>query len=218
MLDKQDSAYILHEIKTPVSVISGYAQLALQCGNRDETLFRRALQSIIDETGNILWIIQAMQSITELEHSKPEKINIAKMVEESIREYAGLFSDRVWQLDCEQEIFVHISFLGIKGAIRNLFDNAVKYTLQGGLIKTEVFLKDQYAVIRVIDNGIGIPEKDISHVFDLRFRASNTKNIYGSGIGLFLVKKIVESSHGMVEVESMPYKGSKFIISLPRAN
>ena len=60
-----------------------------------------------------------------------------------------------------------------------------------------------------------IPEKDIAHIFDLRYRASNTKNINGSGIGLYLVKKVLESCGGSINVESAPYKGSQFIIRLP---
>ena len=115
MYEKQDAAYVLHEIKTPISVINGYAQLALQYGIKDEKLVKKALQSIIDETSNILWIIQTMQSMTEWEQSKPEKINVAKIVEELIKEYANMVADREWQYDCQEKVIVKISCWEIKG-------------------------------------------------------------------------------------------------------
>ena len=215
MSEKQDAAYVLHEIKTPISVINGYAQLALQCGARDEKLVKNALQSIIDETENILWMIQTLQSMAEWEQTKPERIEIKKIVEESIKEYANMIPERVWQCDCNNDGIVNISFWGLKGVLRSLFDNAVKYTGHGGIIKTEVRTEGKNAIIRIIDNGIGIPAEDIDHIFDLSYRASNAKNINGSGIGLYLVKKVLESSGGKIMVKSFPHIGSQFVIQLP---
>ena len=215
MPDKEDATYILHEIKTPISVINGYAQLALRYGKNDEPLLENALKSIIDETGNLLWIIQSSQPIHNWESAKSEKFLLSKMIEETVSEYSILASDRNWKCECEGDIYISVIKWGMKGVLRSLFDNAIKYSDKTGTIKIELKEKNGFAEIVIADDGIGIPNEDIAHIFDLHYRSSNVKNIKGSGIGLYLVKSFVEKNQGLFQAESVQKKGSKFTIRFP---
>jgi signal transduction histidine kinase len=98
----------------------------------------------------------------------------------------------------------------------NLVDNAIKYTPEGGQIEVSVHEEGGHAVVRVSDDGIGIPLDDQPHIFDKFYRASGVSSEYeGTGLGLSIVKSIVEMHGGRIWVESRPGEGTAFIVMLP---
>jgi len=105
----------------------------------------------------------------------------------------------------------------ITQAITNLIDNAIKYSAGAKKIYVRVFKDDQYLSIAVQDFGVGIKPEDIDRVFERFYRGGDelTRTVKGSGLGLTLVKQIVEAHHGSVHVESEPGRGSTFSIRLP---
>jgi signal transduction histidine kinase len=104
----------------------------------------------------------------------------------------------------------------LRQALANLIDNAIKYTPDGGAIAVQLFEEGEQVVIRVVDNGIGIPLADQPYIFDKFYRAGEvTETHEGTGLGLSIVKSIVEAHDGRIWVESHPEEGTAFTIMLP---
>ena len=103
----------------------------------------------------------------------------------------------------------------LERVIANLVGNAMKYSSDHQPVVLEVDEREGSALISVIDRGIGIPEADIPHVFDKFYRAKSGKKAAGLGLGLYIAKAIVEAHGGVLRLESVVGKGSKFIVALP---
>ena len=101
----------------------------------------------------------------------------------------------------------------------NILDNAVKYTPDKGKVKVSLKDREHYVEIKVADNGVGMTQDELAHIFDRFYRvdkARSSENIKGSGLGLSIVKWIVEAHNGKIFVESQPKKGTNFIMMLPK--
>ena len=100
--------------------------------------------------------------------------------------------------------------------LRNLLDNAIKYSPTNSIIKINAYTKNDTTVIEIVDNGIGIPQKDIPHLFEKFYRASNVEmnTKQGSGIGLYLVKEYIEKMKGNIYIISNINKGTTFRIEI----
>jgi two-component system phosphate regulon sensor histidine kinase PhoR len=106
---------------------------------------------------------------------------------------------------------------GIEAVFVNLISNAIKYTPSKGQVEVELKKAGKDLRIKVVDTGIGIEKEDIDHIFDrfYRIKTEQTKSVGGSGLGLYILKKIVEAHRGTIHVESEAGKGTMFIVSLP---
>jgi signal transduction histidine kinase len=100
-------------------------------------------------------------------------------------------------------------------ALGNLLSNAVKYSPEGGRVDLELRAAPQALVFVIVDRGIGIPPEDHARLFESFHRARNVGNVAGTGLGLTIVKQCVELHHGSVAFESVPGKGSVFLVCLP---
>ena len=108
----------------------------------------------------------------------------------------------------------------IKRMLSNILDNAISYTPAGGSVTVDVERTEKRIVIRVTDTGIGIPDKDLPHVFERFYQAEKPNNFparKSSGLGLAIVKEIVEKHGGSVSIESAPSAGTRVLVSLPVA-
>jgi PAS domain S-box-containing protein len=103
----------------------------------------------------------------------------------------------------------------MRSILYNLLSNAVKYSPQGSVVSLELSRNQDAAIIRVTDQGVGIPEADLKHLFEVFHRASNVGNIQGTGLGLAIVKRAVETHRGSISVESAVGKGTTFIVTIP---
>src|SRR5581483_5810896 len=101
-------------------------------------------------------------------------------------------------------------------AVENLLSNALKFTPHGGRVDVRVVAEPDAVVIRVADTGVGVPPEDVEHLFDRFFRASGTDGVPGAGLGLSIVKAIVDAHGGSVGVASEPGEGTTFELRLPR--
>jgi signal transduction histidine kinase len=106
---------------------------------------------------------------------------------------------------------------GVQAIFVNLISNAIKYTPKGGRVKVSLFKKGKDIRFKVVDTGIGIPPQDLNRVFEkfYRIKTDETKSISGSGLGLSIVKGIVEAHNGFVHLESEVGQGATFVVSLP---
>ena len=159
------------------------------------------------------------RSQSGIQNFEPENINVSSSVNSIYLMNKG--SIKLKKLDFEQNIdegtFVYADFNMLKTVLRNLLSNAIKYTPEGGTIKIASSKTDDFVRITVTDNGVGIPDENISKLFDEKqhIRTYGTNNETGSGIGLILSHNFIKTNNGNLSVVSQIGKGSTFIIELP---
>ncbi len=221
-------SHVSHELKTPLASISAYSEMLVD-GEADDEQTRREFYAVIQSQAERLnRLIEDTLNISRIESGlinvKKGPVSIAMLIEEHLpmmRSCAGkknieIVGQRSAVLDR-----VYADKDMISQVIVNLLDNAVKYTPDGGSIKIEVEVDETASLVRVsiTDTGVGIAEDEIEHIFDKFYRVDkNSKQARGTGLGLNLVKQIVEKIHnGRVFVKSKPDIGSTFGFELPLA-
>jgi len=103
----------------------------------------------------------------------------------------------------------------LRHILSNLISNAIKYSPQGGTVSFDVTCNADAVLFRISDQGIGIPEEDLPHLFESFYRAGNVGNVSGTGLGLSIVKRSVDRHGGIIEVESLPGKSTTFRVTIP---
>ena len=213
-----------HELKAPLNAIEGYIkiirekQLGDQLATYDEMLDRS-----LERIKGMRTLIMDLLDFTKIESGKPtqrfETVDLRKIAQISIdtlRPYA-LQKDVDIYLNVREEILTKADPGEIEIIFNNLISNAVKYNKTGGRI--DLFIEKLPAAVRisVSDTGIGMSNEEKDKIFEdfVRIKNIKTRNITGSGLGLSIVKKIVEMYKGSIEVQSTPDKGTTFAIILP---
>jgi signal transduction histidine kinase len=214
-----------HELKTPLTVLLGNAQAMERRAIRDEHLPERevrAVHLIHEQARRLSRMIAALLDISRLEQGKLSieraRFDLQALVERVVDEVqSGLTVHMVEHLAADEPVIVEGDELRLEQVLQNLIGNAVKYSLQGGVVQVQVARQADRACIRVTDHGMGIPAEDIPHLFERYYRASNIdgERITGMGIGLYIVKEIVTLHGGTVEIQSELGTGSTFTVSLP---
>ncbi len=233
--DKKLSSIInmFHEVKTPISVILGSLKLLEMnrtkgtCTNeyctRHYPVIRQNCYKILKLITNILEIEKAGTGTMQC---KPIECNISDLLREitlSVSPFAEQKKIRLEYSSVPECIIAVIDIEKIDMIVMNLLSNAIKFTNPGGLVKVGVFAGTDYIGISVKDNGIGIPESKRAEIFERYWQMKdydvNTVHIgnYGFGIGLSLVKALVDLYKGSIELHSQEGEGSEFIIKLPAA-
>ena len=226
-----------HEMRTPVATIDGYISLCLnpQTATLDERArgYLTAAQAASKHLGKLF---QDLLDVTKLDDGKIrphfEPVEMVSLVKTISNDYLAraneakisfsFGSSDASEADQEHRMsqvvygFVDINFL--REILDNLIENALKYTPEGGSIYVNVRGDGDRALINVTDTGIGISNDDLGHIFQKFYRADNsdTREIGGTGLGLYLVKQRVEAMGGKVWAESAFGEGSTFYVSLPR--
>lgn len=210
-----------HELKTPISVIQGYAGLLDRWGKSDEAVLEESISSIKSETEYMSDLIKQLLFLARsdsMSSTNPENIHLKELVEEIYKEISVLDINAEFSYKIEEDICVNADYHLMKQLMWIFVENAVKYS--GGK-KSKIFVKvtadDKNAYISVEDNGIGIAEEDIEHIFERFYRGdkSRNKSIDGIGLGLSIAKRIIDEHKGAVSVESTVGEGTKFVVSLP---
>lgn len=223
-----------HEMRTPVAAIEGYLGLVLnpkickidekaheyiskaqEASKHLGELFRNLLNISRAEDGRMLTKMEVIELNKFVDKICDNFLGEAKSKGIEIK-YAPTSSNGAARIN--PSIYVQADRSLLREAISNLLENAIKYTPQGK-IEVEITIdSNNNAIIRVTDSGIGIPAEDISHLFQKFYRVDNsqTREINGTGLGLYLTRRIVEALHGRIWVESELGKGSSFYISLAR--
>lgn len=215
-----------HELKTPVTALLGYVDLlqrrALQSGAQERDL--RSIRIIHDQAWRLTNLIGSLLDISRIETGQlrldPAPLDLRALVEQIISEMEPVFERYIFSYDLPVEaLIVDGDAVRLEQVLHNLFQNATRYSPAGGTVTIRLWREDQSARLSVTDQGIGIPEAALPHIFQRFFRAhtGDTHRISGLGIGLYVVKEIVELHGGVVAVESVEGVGSTFIVSLPLA-
>jgi signal transduction histidine kinase len=214
-----------HELKTPLTVLLGNAQAierrAIRQGDLPERELR-AVHVIHEQAKRLSKMMAALLDISRLEQGKLSieraRFDLRTLVKRVVDEVQpGLTIHTVEYLAADEPMIVEGDELRLEQVLQNLIGNAVKYSLQGGVVQVQVVRRDNRACMSVSDQGMGIPAEDIPHLFERFYRASNIdeERITGMGIGLYIVKEIVTLHGGSVEVESVLGTGSTFTVCLP---
>lgn len=212
-----------HELRTPISVIQGYAKLIDRWGKSDPKVLQESIDSIISETDHmasltkkLLFLAKSDQSLIEVHK---EKFLLNKLVEETAKE--------VEITDCKRKIKTeksqNIELYGDEGLIKQLLwiftENAIKYTSpENGLITYKVYEEDDYICLSVKDNGIGISEENSKHIFDRFYRVDESRNKAkgGTGLGLSIAKWIASVHNADITVISSEEEGSEFVVQFKK--
>ncbi len=220
-------AMVAHELKSPLASIEQmiYA-LQMSCEyeaiNTCNTLHNR----MTVRTKDLLRLIDNLLNLSKLENGtvvfnlEPlQGHDIIKDIVEIASPQAQSKSITINLNTCKENWWFNVDYDHIRTAIMNIISNAVKYTPDGGSIEVSTSLSGGFANLKVKDSGIGISDKDLPHIFDRFFRVKGkaTRHITGSGLGLSLVKEVVEAHHGYIDVDSTPDEGTTFNLSFPIA-
>ncbi len=209
-----------HDLRTPLTRLRNKAEQALQIRG-DEERYREAFAGCIEETEKILRMLNTLMDISEAEGGimrlDKRRINISELLENVADFYFYVAEENNLSMTrkIEEDLHAVVDPDRTGQALANLVDNAVKYTPPGGQISIEAIKQDLEIVVRIKDNGTGISREALPRIWDRLYRADSSRSKPGLGLGLTLVKAIIDAHGGRIEVTSEPEKGSVFSIHLP---
>lgn len=222
--DKIKNEYVFqvtHDIKGHISTIKNLLDAAsvLKDDEKKADFIQRAIKRTIKLTDfvNELLRITKLRLNYKLEMAP---FNLCEAIKATESNFASFAEEKKVVLDItlSKEIgMLYGNRFLIEEAIGNIFQNAIKYTPEGGKVTLVCFTEEDKIVIEITDTGIGIPKEDLSYVFDEFYRAENVKNLEkeSSGLGLALVRKIIQKHKGEIHLDSKVGKGTKVILILP---
>jgi PAS domain S-box-containing protein len=217
---------VSHDLKSPIMAIAMTAELLLKAGaaGGDEVLRERSSR-ILKSAKQMTELVTDLLDLGKIEaglEGTGERVDLRALVEEAVKALsAAAESKRVTvSVATTPSASVTGARARLSQVLMNLIGNAIKYTPAGGRVEIVVDAPDRPAGpfrVQVTDNGIGIPARDLPHVFDKFYRVSNdaTAGISGTGLGLAITKSIVEAHHGRIGVDSTEGAGSRFWVELP---
>jgi signal transduction histidine kinase len=216
---------VSHDLRTPLTRLRGTAEMALASpptGDAAQQVdyYRELLADCVEESDRVLVMLNTLMDISEAESGtmqlRREPVPLAEVVDRAVDLYRDVADAKGVALGAVAApgIVVIADRTRLEQVAANLIDNAVKYTPAGGRVDVEVRRDGGAAVVQVRDTGQGIPSDELPRIFDRLFRGDTSRAERGLGLGLSLVKAIVEAHGGAVEVSSKPGHGSVFTVRL----
>ncbi|KOS30389.1 histidine kinase [Bacillus anthracis] len=215
-------ASVAHELRTPLTYIKGYAKVAKRDSLTKEER-EEYLQIIEDETDSVTDLVQDLFMLVQLEQHqfviKKQKVLLRPFLERMVEKTKTTLTNKQMQLHvyCKDDLEVCIDERRMEQVMLNLLHNAYQHSLENTTITIRVLAETNSFTISVQDEGEGIPEEDIPHIFDRFYRVdkARSRDTGGTGLGLAIAKEIVELHNGSILVTSKLDVGTNFIIELP---
>jgi signal transduction histidine kinase len=213
---------VSHDLRTPLTRLRGTAEIAL-AGAPDVDRYREALADCVEESDRVLVMLNTLMDISEAESGamqlQREPVALADVVARALDLYRDVADAKgvVLTADAPADVIVIGDRTRLEQVAANLIDNGVKYTPAGGRVTVEVRREGGTPLLAVRDTGPGIPGTEVPRIFDRLFRGDTSRTERGLGLGLSLVKAVVEAHGGSVTVESEPGRGSVFTVRLPQS-
>lgn len=209
---------VSHEIKTPLTVIQSYAAL-LKDDSLDAETRKKYSETLISASKRITNLITNILKLNKLENQeiqeKKERFNLTEALSESIIEFDNVIENKKLTLECD---FDEITVLSVKSLLEivwnNLISNAIKFTDEGGVISVTLKKKGSAAEITVTDSGIGMSKETGARIFEKFYQGDSSHSVQGNGLGLALVKRVIDILGGDISVKSELGNGSSFSVLL----
>lgn len=232
-LDQLKSIFLAmaaHDIRTPLVVIRGYAELLLQLVDdtesaeikREELIqYLNTISVQADWLGNLIENIQGLDQIENEQlvlHKAPTDLGAIVIKTVEMLQATTQLNEQTLRHDIpEQAVIVNGDPRRLQQILHNLIGNAVKYTQRKGTIQVTLQQEKSAALLSVHDNGHGMQPEQMAHIFDLYYRTADAQRspVKGTGLGLYIVKTLVDAHHGTINVESAPGAGTRFDVRLP---
>ena len=220
-------ANVSHELRTPLTTVKSYAETLMDVtgdDNMDPDMFRSFLRIINNETDRMTRLVKDLLLLSRLDYSlrdmPKEAFDISKMIRALVDRLKITADEKKQSLIYEPTNTLPLytgSIDRIEQVLINVITNAIKYTPQNGRILITTMYMYSYISIKVIDNGIGIPEESLEHIFERFYRVdkARSRDMGGTGLGLAIAKEIVEAHDGTIEIKSKPGSGTEVVINLP---
>ena len=213
-----------HDMRTPLAVILANLQLARrQLNGRDGEYIEvfKNLDAAERTTQKLTGLVGELMDISILRSGQAlplsrEPVDLAAVAETTADEYRGLSAEYEITTRLDDGVVGDWDASRIERVLRNLLDNALKYSPDGGRVEVVVRSEDGWAVAEVTDHGVGIPEDELPMLFEKFHRGSNTRDLRGTGLGLAGSRAVVEQLGGTIDVRSRLGAGSTFAVRLPR--
>lgn len=211
---------VAHDLRTPLTRLRGTAELALQPGP-DAGDPKEALADCVEESERVLSMLNTLMDITEAESGmmklRTEPADLCQLIREVTDLYEYVADERKITITAElpAPCLVEVDQSRMRQVFANLLDNAIKYNHEGGSVAISVVQEPGLAVVHFRDTGMGIPAAEQPRIWARLYRGDKSRSQRGLGLGLSLVKAVVEAHRGQISVTSTEGAGSEFTVSLP---
>jgi K+-sensing histidine kinase KdpD len=214
---------VTHELNTPLATIKLLMETMVK-RELDEDKRTEVSQKVLSETERLKRLVDNILTSTRIEEDQivlhPEKHDLSKLVRESAKPFVERTKSERINLDLRPNSFARVDPLAVQSIVQNLLENADKYSSEDSSIKLSVKPTETEVILSVTDFGIGIKTGDRAAIFNkfYRVQSEETRTTKGTGLGLFIVKNLVESQSGKIEYKPNSPKGSIFEVTFPKAS
>lgn len=214
---------VAHDLRTPLARLRATADAALQPGGTPEAA-RDALADCVEESERVLSMLNTLMDIAEAEAGmmklQRQDTDLCELARQAVEIYEYVADEKkiTLKLDCGKPLHALIDPTRIRQVIANLLDNAIKYTPEHGEVNIQVRPERDKAAIVIHDSGLGIPANELDKIWTRLYRGDKSRSQRGLGLGLSLVKAVVEAHGGTATVKSVEGQGSEFTVTLPLGN
>ena len=224
-MQREFVATVSHELRTPIAAIQGFAA-TLRLGGLDDADNRLEFVRIIEKHADKLgWLVEDILTLNAMESGKlkpaPEEIALREFVERLVEGLSSIAARRQISVSVEidESLRVVADQLHLSRILQNLLDKAIKYNVRSGAITIGAKREGRLVRLFVRDSGVGIAAHEIPLIFQPFYRSENAKamQVRGSGLGLYIIKSIVEANGGEIWAQSELGKGTEFQFTLPEA-
>lgn len=211
---------IAHELRTPMTRLRGTAEVALRTP-ADAEAYKQALADCLEEAEQTLTMLNTLMDLAEAETGAMrlewEEVNLSALLEGVVGLYEHVAEERgvTLKADIPEGLRLRADPRRVRQAAANVVDNAIKYTLEGGGVEIAAHGEKRELVISVKDTGIGIKGEELPRIWDRLYRGEASRSERGLGLGLSVVRAVVQAHKGSVEAHSEPGGGSEFVMRLP---
>ena len=223
---KEFVADVSHELKTPITSIMGYADTLLE-GEYEKELQNKFLNVIATEARRMAKLVTDLLALSRFDNNETSVEKTEFDLGDLVKQCQEKLRFQIKQKNHDVECFVTANVPpvyadkdGIERVVLNILTNSIKYTKENGTIKIYVGFVYNDAYIKIIDNGLGIPEKDLNRIFERFYRVdkARTREMGGTGLGLSIAKEILDKNGGSIDIKSEFGQGTEVVIKIPTKN
>ena len=210
-----------HELRTPIAVIKGYADMLDRWGKTDEKVLTESIEAIKTESEHMNYLVEQLLFLARGDNGKTKmtfaEFDLGDMIRDVCEEYVMIDNEHIYRCNVKEPVPAYGDISMLKQTARILLDNAKKYTPEGGKITVSAELENGTPCFAVQDTGIGIDKESLPHIFDRFYRAdsSRARGTGGTGLGLSIARWIVSKHGGRFDVLSRESLGTRICVYLP---